>query len=531
MSTLWYGGKIYTMTEENDIVEAVVTDNGKIIDLGNKETLIHMYKDKITKWEDLNGSVMYPGFVDSHLHIIGHGEKLMHIDLSQMQSKEEVLEKVAERATELDMDEWLIAEGWNENQWDEKEIIHRKELDSVCKDNPVMLTRICRHAVIVNSKALQLAHICKDTENPQGGKIIKDDSGEPTGYLLDQAQELIKNVIPPISDQLLRKTTERAIQDLLSKGLVGGHTEDLAYYDGFARTLQAYQSILPSTFLFRAHLLVHHEVFQEMIQSGYVYGDGGEYTELGAMKIFSDGALGGRTAWLSEAYEDDSNNKGIPIHHQDDLEKLIIQARKQNHPIAIHAIGDKASEVVAKLIKKYPLTNGLRDRIIHAQVTNPDVIQLLKEIDVVLDIQPTFVASDFPWVIERIGESRAKQAYAWKTFLENGIHCAAGSDAPIEEVHPILGIDAFVNRVSSIDNQTYYPEQCLSVYEAVSLYTKGSAYVIGHEHDRGMIAKGYVADFTLLAEDLFAIDPIHIKDVQVVGTIVNEQWMYKRQES
>ncbi|KAB8138268.1 amidohydrolase [Gracilibacillus oryzae] len=530
MGTLWYGGKIYTMKQVDDLVEAVYTEKGKIIATGSLAELKTNYRDKIKQINDLKENIMYPGFVDSHLHIIGHGEKLLRVDLSMMESAEQVLDAIAKKVKELNKDEWLIADGWNENQWQDKRIIDKRELDQLTSDNPVMLTRICRHAVIVNSKALELANITAASKDPQGGRIIRYENGEPTGYLLDQAQELVKNIVPAVSQEKLEKTTETAIKDLLSKGLVGGHTEDLAYYSGFSSTLEAFRSILPHKFKFRAHLLVHHNVFHDMISAGYRYGDGGDYTTLGAMKVFSDGALGGRTAWLSEPYEDDPENAGIPIHSEVMLERLIQQAREFNHPIAVHAIGDMAVWQVANLLKKYPLTNHYRDRIIHAQIVNKEVIELLKEIDVVLDIQPTFVTSDFPWVIERIGEKRAEQSYPWKTFLNENIACAAGSDAPIEEVSPLNGIKAFVTRKSSIDGNTYGESEQLSVYEAISLYTKGSAYVINHEHDRGIIEKDYVADFTILTEDLFSIEPDRIDQVEVAGTVVAGEWMYKKIE-
>ncbi|WP_163538110.1 amidohydrolase [Gracilibacillus sp. YIM 98692] len=530
MGTLWHGGKIYTMQYEKDWTEAVYTENGRILDIGKVEVLQEKYKQAIEQTYDLNGHVMYPGFVDSHLHIIGHGEKLLHIDLSSIPSAEEVLETIQQHEYDLEEGEWLIADGWNENQWGESRIIHKDELDAIFPNNPVILSRICRHAVIVNSQALALAGISGETRDPQGGKIVRDEQGHPTGFLLDQAQELVKDVMPEISQRKLEKTIDVAIQDLLRLGLVGGHTEDLFYYGGFLKTLHAYQNILPNKYKFRAHLLVHHQVFDEMIERSLRYGDGGEFTTLGAMKIFSDGALGGRTAWLSEPYHDDEGNVGIPIHHEKDLENLIQKARTFNHPIAVHAIGDQAVEAVAKLLKKYPLESNRKDRIIHAQLANERTLKLLEDIDVILDIQPSFVASDFPWVIERIGEVRAEWSYPWRTYLQHGITCAGGSDAPIEEVNPLLGIEAAVTRKSAIDQKKYYEKEKLSIHEAISLYTIGSAAVINHAHDRGMIQKGYVADFTILDSDLYEIDPERIHEAKVVATVVDEEICYQKDE-
>ncbi|WP_066194965.1 amidohydrolase [Gracilibacillus timonensis] len=528
MGTLYYGGTIYTMNQENETIEAVLEKNGSIVAIGSVKEIEAAYQTDIDHYHDLQGAVMYPGFVDSHLHIIGHGEKLLHLDLSAMQSAEEVLAAVERKTKELEPDEWLVAEGWNENQWQDSRVIDKSELDAISTEHPMMLTRVCRHAIITNSKVLELADITKDTVDPQGGKIVRNQAGEPTGYLLDQAQELVKEIVPMISEKKLQQTVQVAVEDLLRLGLVGGHSEDLFYYGGFQRTLAAYQAILPTMYKFRAHLLVHHLVFDDMLETGYRFGDGGEYTSLGPMKIFSDGALGGRTAWLKQPYADDEKNSGIPIHTTADLDILFQKVRKWQHPVAVHAIGDQAVEEVARMIKKYPLTNGLRDRIIHAQVMDKDVLALLKELPVVLDIQPSFVASDFPWVISRLGAERADRSYPWKTYLRQGIACAGGSDAPIEDVNPLKGIQAAVTRRSRMDGAIYGENEELSVFEAISLYTKGSAFVINHEHDRGVIQPGYTADFTILEKDLFYHDPAFFHEIAVNTTIVNGEVMYQK---
>ncbi|WP_117170574.1 amidohydrolase [Paraliobacillus sediminis] len=531
MGTLWYGGTIYTMKEEGEIVEAIYTENGEII-AGDQ---IHILKEKyamfITDYQDLKGNVMFPGFVDSHLHIIGHGEKIIHLDLSKMTSPEQVLVAVKERIHVLDEGVWLIGEGWNENQWEDPRVINKTELDEITTNHPIMLTRVCRHAIIANSKAMELANVDKEVMDPQGGKVIRDKSGELTGYFLDNAQDMVKQAIPDISEKELRNLVTTSVDDLLRLGLVGGHSEDLAYYgvDSFQKTWQAFHAGIDGMARkFRAHLLVHHEVIEDMDEQGLGYGSGNKYVSLGAMKIFSDGALGGRTAWLQEAYSDDKTNYGIAIHRSENIEILIKRARQLEMPIAVHAIGDQAILTIAKLLAKFPLKNARRDRIIHSLVINPGVINALKQINVVLDIQPTFVASDFPWVIERLGKVRANNSYPWKTFLQEGIPCAAGSDAPIEEVDPLLGIEAFVLRKSSLDGAIYNEKEQLSIYEAVSLYTKGSAYVINHEHDRGIIASGYVADFTIFDQDLFKVDKESIRNIKVEKTVVDGTIVYQR---
>ncbi|WP_198162742.1 amidohydrolase [Halobacillus mangrovi] len=526
---LWYGGKIYTMKKEGQWVEAVVTNEGEITAVGDTQELYSRYKDEITEEHNLKGSVMYPGFTDSHLHIIGHGERLMRLDLSFMKSAEEVKQALRQHTEQLNPGEWVIGDGWNENQWGEKRIIHKDELDEISREHPMMLTRVCRHALLANTKAMELAGITGDTENPQGGVIVRDEEGEATGYFHDKAQDLIKAAMPEVTPEYLRKATELAVKDMHTFGLVGGHSEDLNYYGGFKKTYDAFTDVINGEEIkFRAHLLVHHGVIEDVDREGLGYKKGTEYVELGALKIFSDGALGGRTAWLTEPYSDDPDNYGVAIHTDEELAALVNEARKRDMPVAVHAIGDGAVEAVADAIKNNPLKNGERDRIIHAQILRPELMDKLKKLNVVLDIQPTFVSSDFPWVMDRIGNVRLKNSYSWKTLLDAGILCAGGSDAPIEEINPLLGIRAAVDRRATYDHQVYQLEEKLSVYEAISLYTKGSAQAIAREDTQGLIEPGYVADFTVLDRDLFALKSHELADATVTMTVVDGEIMHKR---
>ncbi|MBA2173325.1 amidohydrolase [Halobacillus locisalis] len=526
---LWYGGKIYTMKHEGDWVEAVVTKDGRIVAIGETHELYQTYKKEIEEEHDLKGAVMYPGFTDSHLHIIGHGERLMRLDLSFMKSAEEVKQALRQHAEQLSPGEWIIGDGWNENQWEEKRIIHKGELDDISSDHPMMLTRVCRHALLANSKAIEMAGITTDTPDPQGGVIVRDEAGETTGYFHDQGQELIKKAMPEVTPEYLRKATELAVKDMHTYGLVGGHSEDLNYYGGFKKTYDAFTDVINEhDHPFRAHLLVHHGVIEDVDQEGLGYKKGTRYVELGALKIFSDGALGGRTAWLSEDYSDDPGNSGVAIHTKEELASLIFEARKRQMPVAVHAIGDAAIEAVADELERQPLKTGERDRIIHAQILRPELIEKLKGLSVVLDLQPTFVASDFPWVLDRIGNVRLKSSYSWKTLLDAGIMCAGSSDAPIEEINPLLGIRAAVDRRATYDHEVYQTEERLSVHEAIALYTTGSAQAIAREDVQGKIQVGFVADFTVLDRDLFALKSHELADANVMMTVVDDQIVYQR---
>ncbi|WP_099351983.1 amidohydrolase [Fredinandcohnia onubensis] len=529
MGSLWTGGRIYTMEHEKDVVEAVFVEGGMIVATGSKIDLEKRYKERISKLIDLKGSTMLPGFVDSHMHLIGHGEKLMKLDFSEMTSSQEISDSIQEYVKDKSKGEWIIGEGWNENQLPDRKIFHRIELDELSPNNPLLLKRICRHAVVVNTKALELAGITDHTPNPEGGIIVRDTNGHATGYLLDKAQELVKNVIPQVTEDYIQNALRLSIGDCLSKGLVGGHTEDLNYYGGFERTYRGFQKVIKEDgFKFRTNLLVHHEAVDDMHRLGYSYGDGDEFLELGAMKIFADGSLGGRTALLSHPYNDSPETSGVAIHSLDGLKTLVQKARSYKMPIAIHAIGDLAFEYVLDAIEELPPLPNQRDRLIHAQILRKELINRAKQLPLILDIQPRFVVSDFPWVIERIGEMSIEYCYAWKTLLQEGLHCAGGSDAPIEPIDPLLGIHAAVTRKKPGGEEVYMPEQKLTVFEAVQLFTTGSAYAIGKEDCMGKIAPGFKADFTILDKDIFHINEDEILDTNVTMTVVDDTIMYEK---
>ncbi|WP_057761384.1 amidohydrolase [Cytobacillus praedii] len=532
MGTLWYGGTIYTMQEEDHQVEAVFTQADKIIELGSIQSLEEKYGQEIDNRMDLQGRTMLPGFTDSHMHLIGHGERLIRLDLSNCTSKESVFEAIQQYAENLEEDEWLIGEGWNENLWAESNPIISAELDALVPDHPVILKRVCRHALVANSLALKAASIDENTENPAGGVIERDEFGKPNGLLKDQAQELVFDVLPEVSEAYLKKSLRAAIKDAYKLGLTGTHTEDLNYYGGYEKTFQAFKQVIEKEEqLFRAHLLVHHEVVDEMKKAGQHFLSGNEWIEFGAMKIFSDGALGGRTALLSHPYADDPSTSGIAIFSQQQLDDLVKKARDYKLPVAIHAIGDLAFEMALNAIGKYPLTGGGRDRLIHAQILRKELIDRSKNLPLILDIQPRFLASDFPWVIDRVGEAHMNYCYAWKTLLNEGLPCAGGSDAPIEPLNPFLGIHAAVTRTNINDPErtVYNQHEALTTFEAVCLFTKGSAYAASHENDRGMIKEGFLADFTILEEDIFKIDPDKIADIVVAQTIIGGSIMYDSQ--
>ncbi|WP_281862740.1 amidohydrolase [Planomicrobium okeanokoites] len=523
MKTLWHGGIIYTMAAEGETVEAVLVADGKIEAMGSLKEL----KDEADLEIDLKGKVLYPGFVDSHMHMIGHGEKLLRVDLSKIDSSEDMKQQLIESTEGLASDEWFIGEGWNENNFPDRKIFHRVELDEI-STSPMLLKRVCRHAILANSSALALASITKDTPDPEGGLIVRDADGEPTGYLLDAAQDLVADVVPEVSVEYLTKALQTSVDDLLALGLTGAHTEDMSYYGHYSKPLQAFKNVLGGKTKFRAHLLRAHSAFEEMMENAsYVE----PFVDPGPMKIFADGSIGGRTALLSKPYNDDPSTSGVAIHSDEELKRLVSVARKHGEAVAIHVIGDLGMEKALDAIEAHPVPKGKRDRLIHSMVLREDLVERMEKIDAILDLQPSFVTSDFPWVVERLGEERLEWSYAWKKLLDRGLICAGGSDAPIEEVDPKQGIYAAVTRRRPYEtHEGFMPEEKLSRFEAVQLYTSGSAAAICKEHSRGILAVKYDADFSVFDRDLFQGNEEQILEAQVEMTVVDGEIMYEKGE-
>lgn len=528
MGTLWTGN-IRTMEHETAAAQAVYVDNRGIIQaVGNAAELKHRFAPDINEEIDISPNVIYPGFVDSHLHIMSHGLKLLRLDLSISQTSNHMKELITQKAAQTTPGSWLFGEGWNENNFPDRKIFHRRELDAIAPHHPMALTRVCRHAMLANSQALSLAGIDKETPDPPGGVIVRDNEQQPTGLLLDQAQELLMKAIPGLTKDELTHTAETAVDHLLSLGITGAHTEDLYGYGRFDPAFSIYREIIDDERPLKTHLLVHHEAVDVMREKGYYPGWHENNLSLGSMKIFADGAFGGRTALLRQPYNDMPETNGVAIHSRNQLIELVKKARTYGMPVAVHTIGDLALEYALDAIEMHPVKDGWRDRIIHGQVAPPDLRARLKRLPVFIDIQPQFVPSDFPWVIERLGEHRLQDAYAWKTLLNEGIICAGSSDAPIEYVNPLFGIHAACTRRKAGEEHSYSPGQCLSVYEAINLYTYGSNYAIGQEHHRGRILPGFEADFAVLDKDLLSLEGDDLLTARNVMTVIDGKIVYAK---
>ncbi|MBA4601513.1 amidohydrolase [Thermoactinomyces mirandus] len=530
--TIFYNGHIRPVASPY-AREAVVVKNGKIVAIGESESILLDHGRREAQLVNLEGGYIYPGLTDSHLHLSGVGQKRRWLDVSACRSKDELLQMIRIRSGKIRPGQWVLGMGWDENEM-RGQIPTLDELDEASGNHPLFLVRICHHAALVNRMAYQLAGVREDEPDLEQGAWGRDERGQLNGIVYEDATRIFYDVQPKPDYAEKKETIRLAMQEALACGLTCVHTEDLRYIESVAEMVRIYRELNEEGVMLRTHHLIYYPYLEELADRPWAAGAGDEWFRPGAVKIFADGSLGGRTALLSQPYLDKPDQRGIAIHDTEELAWLTKKAAEYGMPVAVHAIGDEAAANALQAMETYPFMaakNGisLRHRLIHAQLMRPDLIRKMKNMPVVADIQSRFAVSDFPWVMDRIGETLIPYAYAWKTLLQAGVCCAGGSDAPIEPLHPVWGIHAAVTRRAPHEpfHPGYLPEQKLSVAGALSLYTIGSAYAAGEEKERGRLETGCFADMTIYDQDLFATDPDEWGQVQTLMTVVNGKIAYR----
>lgn len=531
MRKIFVNGNIYTFNKMQPQVEAVVVENGRFIDLGSTEDMLRKWRSTDSDIIDFSGKAVTPGLTDSHLHMSGIAHSFLGLDVTGVTSKQKMLQMIRERAASLQEGEWIVGRGWDENIFTDRIIPTIKELDEVAPEHPLFITRICGHASLVNSVALKRSKYHRDMPIPEGGTVVLDEvTGKPTGLLLESAAQIVTKHIPEPSYDELKQGMRQAIKFAIEKGLTSVHTNDPRYLGGMQRTWKMYDELINGENLsLRTNLLIDHEFLDEIAELGFYTGYGDHLLQVGAVKIFADGAMGRRTALLSEPYNDAQDQYGDAMFDQETLHSIVKRARRLGMSIAVHTIGDQALENVLDILDQFP-TVAYRDRLIHIQVLRPELIKRLVNRSRIADIQPRFLAGDFPWVIDRLGEERMKLSYAWKSLIDAGVVCAGGSDSPVEPVDPLLGIHAAVTRkLPEEDHDGYYPEQKLTMGEAFTLFTKMGAFPTNEETIKGTISRGKLADMTVYSNNPFTMeDADQLLETSILMTIIGGQIMYEK---
>lgn len=488
----WKNGIIHTMRKQGECVSEMITDKGIVKELGE-----NLHPDETCEVIDLKGTHLYPGFVDAHLHLLGYGQMLTRPNLKLERNRVRVLRFIEEQFR----GEPLFIEGYFDIG------LEAFDLNAISLEQPILLRHNDYHSVTVNQVILD--------------RIASSDT---TGILTEEEAEKAIKAMHMHTKERLSYMLETAIDDLYAYGITGGHSDDLAYYNGFEETLGIFFDVL-SKKAFRAHLLVHHEVLDDYERFLKKPRKKNAFLELGAVKVFYDGTFSSKTALMHEPYLG-TRSKGLKIFFDQAFEDLIKRVRSLNLTLAIHVIGDRGLDEIVEWLRRYPPKEGQSDRIIHASMATLDAIEKLADMPVTLDVQPQFLASDLPWALDLFGKPPQK-VYPWKSYLERGIICSGSSDAPVEEPDPLLGIHAAITRISKHDHSCYYRDEKISAYQAIELYTR---YANAQTKDvlKGIIELGYAADFTITSENLEEVEYDALNRRLVIGTVIDETFVYDR---
>ncbi|MDG1387113.1 MAG: amidohydrolase [Halioglobus sp.] len=484
-------------------------------------------KNNTSKRIDGKGATLLPGLIDAHGHVGGYGEALSAARLVSAESQGSAAEKVAAFAATSDSP-WIFGRGWNQVLWPDRQFPSKQSLDEVSTLRPIALDRIDGHALWVNSKALELAGIDASTPDPEGGQILRDSAGQPTGVLVDNAMNAVKAVFPKVTDERKAAYLRTALSRLASFGLTSTHD---ARVD--AQTVRAYQLLATDQDLpIRVYgmLDVLDPKNDPYLQKGPII-DSRHMLDIRSVKISADGALGSRGAALAADYSDQPGQKGLLLLSDQTLKHHISRAMAAGYQVNTHAIGDLANTRVLdfyeSLIKEHD-SAALRHRVEHSQILRVEDIPRFKQMGVIASIQPTHATSDKNMAGNRLGEQRLVGAYAWKSLLKAGTKMAGGSDFPVEHPNPFYGLHAAVTRQSQDDKPVggWLPEQKISREQALSLFTEGAAYAAHQETVIGRLAPGYYADFILVEQDYFAMPEKAIWESKVLETWVAGKRVY-----
>ncbi len=525
-------GKIWTGDPANPRVEAVGVVDNKVYITGSSKDIKKLVGEK-TKLIDLNGRFASPGFIDSHVHFVDGGFYLLGVDLRDAGTKEEFRKRIAEKAKQLPKGAWILGGDWDHELWGGK-LPEKEWIDAVTPNNPVFVNRYDGHMSLANSLAIKLAGVTKKTKTPQGGQIIKNRKGEPAGVFKDAAMGLISAFIPEHSEEELTLAVEAALEDARIHGVTTVH--DVNYN---IERLEVYDKLNKQGRLTcRIYGTVPLSGMEKLDSLKTIEGLKNEFIKLGGVKAFADGSLGSTTAMFFEPYEDEPDTKGILMDLMFPLSKTrerFIKADKAGYQIFIHAIGDSAISLILDIFEEVEKENGKRDsrhRIEHSQHMHPKDYKRYADMNVIASMQPYHAIDDGRWAEKRIGPERCKNTYAFRTFLDNNVKLAFGSDWSVAPMDPVLGLYAAVTR-RTIDGKNpdgWYPEQKISVEEAMKGYTTEAAYAGFEENIKGDLSKGKLADIVILSESPFDVSPEKIKDIKIDFTIVDGKVVYERKQ-
>jgi predicted amidohydrolase YtcJ len=516
---------VFTGDPARPRAEAVGIENGEIVAVGSNDEVMAILRGKVEELR-LPGRLVTPGLVDGHCHFLSYGLSLRRVDLRDLPSLAACRERIREALRGRAPGEWVLGRGWNHHNWEEKREPLRADLDDIAPDNPVMMVRACGHSQWVNSRALAAAGIDRGTPDPPGGLIDRSPkTGEPTG-MLRELRSFVERAIPVPSLEERRQAVLLAQQHALRLGVTGAHTcERYEQWEAFEALDRE------GALKVRIYHLLWPQDLDEAAANGVRPGHGSKRLWAGHMKLYADGSLGAGTALLHEPYTDEPGNTGLEVLSLPQLQEKIELGYRRGYSVGIHAIGDKAVThcLLAIAAARKAVPGARRDRIEHIQIYRQQDLGLFLEMGIVGSVQPRFVSTDWSVADRRWGAARCRNGYAWRSLMDAGVPLLFGSDAPVEPMDPILGLQAAVTRQTpeGLPPGGWYPDQRLNLEESLPGFTTAPAWVSGRQEQSGSIRVGKWADLTVFAQDLFVVPPSEWPSVPVEMTIVNGEVLYR----
>jgi predicted amidohydrolase YtcJ len=521
-----HDARIFTANPAQPAAAALAVLNGRIVAVGTDAAVLR-WRGPATRVLDARGGRVLPGFNDAHVHLLDGGDALASVQLNDAASVQEFARRIGAFAAQLPAGEWILQGNWDETKWSPAALPTRAVLDAVTGDHPAAVWRYDGHMLVANSRALALAGITAATADPPGGVIVRDTAGQPTGALKDAATALLERVIPSPSPAQRRRSIERALREAASHGVTsvqimsnGNAPVDYSIIATLAELLGEGKLTV------RVYVAPAIAAVEDQARLGIQRAFGGPMLRIGALKAYADGSLGSGTAYFFEPFDDQPGNRGLLSEDMQPLSKMrnwMLRADAAGLQLCTHAIGDAGIAAILDLYQDVETAHGKRDRrwrIEHAQHMAARDFDRFARLGVIASVQPYHAIDDGRWAEARIGHDRASRTYAFRTFLEHGVRLALGTDWPVAPLDPMLTLYAASTR-ATLDGRNpggWFPEQKLSVAEAITAYTVGSAYAEFQDHVKGSIEPGKLADFVLLSADVLKIAPEAIRDVRVLRT-------------
>lgn len=521
--------KIWTVDKSLPTAQAVAVLGDRIVAVGSN-TEVDAWRAPHTHVIDAGGKLLLPGFNDAHVHFVSGGMQLDNIQLNDATTPEEFARRIGERARVTAKGEWIVGGNWDETKWNPPNMPTKELIDAVTPDTPVFVSRYDGHMGLANSVALRLAGITAKTPDPPGGTIVRDAQGNPTGALKDAATDYIDKVIPPLTHDQRLKIVKRALAHAASVGVTSvqhmvASNEDIAVYSELLQRDEL------TTRIYVAPSITHVD---DLAKLGIGHAFGGPYLRIGALKAFADGSLGSGTAYFYEPFLNQGNNRGLLSDEMQPISLMrdrYMKADAAGLQICTHAIGDEGISTILDLYSEVIKKHGEADRrlrIEHAQHMAAKDFERFAQLHVIASVQPYHAIDDGRFAESHIGHERASRTYAFRTFLDHGVRLAFGTDWEVAPLDPLLTVYAAVTR-ATLDGKNpngWFPEQKLSVAEAIEAYTMGSAYAEFQEKEKGSITPGKLADMVLLSDDIFSIVPEKIREVRVLKTFVGGRLVF-----